>query len=63
MTLTAGTKDEPASALLEWKRLELECHACHVLLLRLPVLTDYSDLVDHAMAHATRVAMRGTPVP
>ena len=46
--------------MLEWKRLEGECNVCHTLLLTLPHLTYYTELVSHIMADATRVAVRGT---
>ena len=55
----AGPMDEPANAKLEWKRLEGECNACRSLLLTLPDLSDYAGMVVHAMANATRAAMRG----
>lgn len=63
MEPATGPKNEPVPAMLEWSNLEKECHVCHVLLLTLPNLTHHSEMVSHAMANATRAAMRGKSLP
>ena len=63
MASAAGPKDEgePANTKLEWKRLEGECHVTRILLLTLPYQNDYTAMFVHAMADATRAAVRGKP--